>query len=288
NDLFDSVANQTVAVTTLDNEPAVPAPGTAVLVPNPNVSGTQMLVVTGTSKSDHITISTDSNGNLVVKINKQPNAVFAAAGISRIVISGLGGNDHIDVSPSVTIATEVHGDAGNDHITGGSGDDVLIGGAGNDHVNGGSGDDLIRGNQGNDKLQGCDGDDILVGDAGNDDLIGDGGRDLLIGGAGNDHLVGGADDDILIGGMTSFDQNDAALQTLMDEWTSTRSFDERASNLRLGTGDVLQGTGLTLARGTTVFDLGHDKLTGGSGQNLLFTNTGEKKPKNKDKEKSHD
>jgi Ca2+-binding RTX toxin-like protein len=204
----------------------------------------------------------------------------------------MAGNDHIEVSPSVTIAAELNGGAGNDHLTGGSGNDLLIGGAGNDHLNGGSGDDLLRGNQGNDKLQGGDGNDILVGDAGNDHLIGGAGRDLLIGGAGNDNLDGGADDDILIGGKTSFDQNDAALRSLLSEWTSTRTFDERVNNLTLGTGDILQGTGLMLVRGTTVFDSGHDHLAGGSGQNLLFSaakgDKGKGKNKDKDKGKNHD
>jgi len=286
---YAAVPNQTVQVTTLDNE--VPPPGSAVLLPNLNVPGTQMLVVTGTSKSDHITINTDANGNLVVKINKQADTIFAAAGVSRIVVNGMGGNDHIEISSSVTIDAELNGGAGNDHIFGGSGNDLLIGGAGNDHLNGGAGNDILHGDQGNDKLEGGDGNDILVGGAGNDHLIGGAGLDMLIGGAGNDNLDGGADDDILIGGTTSVDQNDAALQSLLNEWTSGRSFSDRMTNLTQGTGPILQGTGLMLASGTTVFESGHDHLAGGAGQNLLFplaTHTDKGNGKIKTKGKGHD
>jgi len=140
-------------------------------------------------------------------------------------------------------------------------------------------DDILVGGAGNDKLEGGDGNDIVTGDAGNDHLIGGAGLDMLIGGAGNDHLVGGADDDVLIGGTTLFDQNDAALQTLLSEWTSGRTFDERMNNLQHGTGTLLQGTGHMLAQGTTVFNSGHDNLDGGSGQNLIFTSNGKNKTK---------
>jgi Ca2+-binding RTX toxin-like protein len=191
-------------------------------------------------------------------------------GVSLIVVNGLGGNDHITIGSGINIAAEINGDAGNDHISGGSGNDVLAGGPGNDHINGRGGDDLIRGDAGNDKLEGEAGNDIVLGGAGNDHFSGGDGRDMLIGGASNDHLNGGANDDILIGGTTSFDQNDQALKSLLREWTSGRSFVDRMTNLSQGTGDILQGTGFKLVPGTTVFNAGHDKLTGGSGDNLPF------------------
>jgi Ca2+-binding RTX toxin-like protein len=265
-DAYDSVPDQTVPVTTVDNE----APGTATLAPNPNVPGTQALVVTGTSKSDHINVALDGSGNLVVTLKGQQIGSFAATGVSLIVINGLGGNDHITIGSGLNIAAEINGDAGNDHISGGGGNDVLTGGPGNDHINGGGGDDLIRGDAGNDKLEGEAGNDIVLGGAGNDNLSGGDGRDMLIGGAGNDQLNGGANDDILIGGTTSFDQNDQALESLLREWTSGRNFADRMTNLSQGTGDILHGTGFMLVQGTTVFNAGHDKLTGGSGDNLLF------------------
>ena len=58
---------------------------------------------------------------------------------------------------------------------------------------------------------------------------------------------------------------------LLEEWNSTRSLAERVANLRAGTGSVLAGTGLALAKGLTVFDdLAADALTGSSGMDWLF------------------
>jgi Ca2+-binding RTX toxin-like protein len=266
---FASVADQTVPVTTADND-AIDTPGTAVLAPNPDLPGTQMLVVNGTSKSDNINVDVDDEGNIVVTLKGQEIGSFETTGVSLIQINGNGKNDHITVSSDVTVDVEINGGAGNDHITGGGGDDVISGGAGNDHINGGAGDDLIRGDAGNDKLAGEDDNDILVGNGGNDHLTGGDGRDMLIGGAGNDKLNGDADDDILIGGTTSFDADDEALIALLAEWTAAGSFADRVTNLTEGTGDILD-------QGTTVFNSGKDKLNGGDGENLLFpiaTNNG--------------
>lgn len=53
----------------------------------------------------------------------------------------------------------LHGDGGNDNLTGGAGDDMLFGGIGNDTLNGNDGDDI---------LDGGEGDDFLYGGLGND------------------------------------------------------------------------------------------------------------------------
>src|SRR5262249_49178814 len=103
----------------------------------------------------------------------------------HIIIFGRAGNDTITINPDITKTVEVHGEDGNDTITGGGGDDILIGGAGNDVLNGTNG------------------------------------RDLLIGDAGTDSMTGGLGDDILIGATTDFDDNSATLSTIMKEWTRT-------------------------------------------------------------------
>jgi Ca2+-binding RTX toxin-like protein len=257
---FDTVANQTVTVSTLDDE--AQAPGTAALVPDPDNPGSFILMVTGTSRNDTIRIRMNDAGEIVVRINGQREGVFQSTDVSGIQVSGRGGNDTINVSSNVTVPAELDGGAGNDNLNGGGGDDLITGGPG---------DDLLRGGQGNDRLFGNSGDDILLGGGGNDHLFGNGGRDMLIGDAGNDKLSGDAGQDILIGGATSFDDNDTALQTLLDEWTSDRTFDERVQNLQMGTGPILSGTGFSLSQGTTVlYNRAHDKLDGGAGQDLIF------------------
>ena len=93
--------------------------------------------------------------------------------------------------------TLIGGD-GNDWLDGGEGDDTLIGGAGNDKLYGSDGNDLLDGGDGDDMLDANGGDDTLIGGAGNDNLNGGAGDDTLIGGAGNDKLYGGAGDDTYV------------------------------------------------------------------------------------------
>ncbi|MGD7034424.1 calcium-binding protein [Methylotuvimicrobium buryatense] len=83
-------------------------------------------------------------------------------------------------------------------LSGGSGDDTIItngtvgvdisGGAGNDVLVGGDGNDVIRGGRGNNTLDGGAGDDILIGGPGNDIFIGSPGNNVIIGGGGSNIL----------------------------------------------------------------------------------------------------
>ena len=57
---------------------------------------------------------------------------------------------------------------GNDHLYGGTGNDILAGMGGNDHLYGGESHDILLGGSGNDVLVGGKGDDILSGGTGND------------------------------------------------------------------------------------------------------------------------
>lgn len=75
---------------------------------------------------------------------------------------------------------------------------TLSGGSGNDSLLGTAFDDSLDGGSGKDTLQGSDGDDVLNGGTDHDRLVGDTGDDTLTGGAGNDSLDGGADTDRLV------------------------------------------------------------------------------------------
>jgi Ca2+-binding RTX toxin-like protein len=103
----------------------------------------------------------------------------------------------------------IYGDAGNDAISGGwgndrlyggDGDDALHGGRDNDDLCGGPGNDVLDGDVGIDWLYGGDGDDILDGGEGIDNLFGESGSDRLIGGPGDDTVLGGPGNDLLEGG----------------------------------------------------------------------------------------
>src|SRR5205814_7824144 len=96
---------------------------------------------------------------------------------------------------------------------------------------------------------------------------------ILIGGTGRDKLNGNAFDDILIAGSTAHDEDDAALQSILDEWTSGDSYSNRASNVRNGGG----ANGAFVFDNTTVIDDGAaDTLIGAGGQDWFWIGTGDK------------
>jgi VCBS repeat-containing protein len=104
---------------------------------------------------------------------------------------------------------------------------------------------------------------LVVGGEGNDSIKAGGGAAVLIGGLGADTLSGGSRSDLLIGGSTVFDERPEALVAILSEWGSGRPLSERSTNLRMGRGPVLEGTGVAL-NGDTVLDDGSiDRLLGG-------------------------
>lgn len=123
----------------------------------------------------------------------------------------------------------VNGQRGNDRLYGEAGNDSLLGASGNDYLNGGSGKDKLYGEAGNDNLDGLTGNDsldggigadILLGYDGNDYLNGSNGNDLLKGQAGNDTLIGGSGRDRLTGGAGAdkfvFDSPSEGIDTIPD------------------------------------------------------------------------
>ena len=139
-------------------------------------------------------------GNLVVSLNSAAgrfSRTVPAAQVSRVVFTGLAGNDTF--TNQTAIASRAEGGAGADVLRGGSGVDELLGGGGSDQLLGNAGRDVIDGGAGDDAAWGGAGDDQVMGGNGNDKVNGDGGTDSLWGGLGNDELVGGAGTDALHG-----------------------------------------------------------------------------------------
>jgi uncharacterized delta-60 repeat protein len=190
------------------------------------------LVVQGTSASDSIKIDSPKSGQIKVTMNKANLGTFNVSG--GVIVLGYDGNDSISATAAVTKTVIVFGGAGNDSISGGSGADILLG------------------------------------ESGNDSTSGNKGRDLLIGGAGADKLDGGADDDLLIAGSTSLDENLEGLSAILTEWTSTRSYTDRATDIQTGSGAT---AGFYFDDTTVIDDAAKDVLTGGSGRDLFYRNT---------------
>ncbi|MCG7394646.1 hypothetical protein MHY87_17210 [Microvirga sp. ACRRW] len=133
------------------------------------------------------------------------------------------------------LANKLTGDATNNLIDGGGGDDIIyVGSGGNDDIRGGEGNDWvdyssatvrivlsletgrgwdgalgdtfsgienIRGSAKDDDLHGNDANNYLEGLDGHDALWGGGGNDTLEGGLGDDYFRGGTGNDLLIGGL---------------------------------------------------------------------------------------
>jgi len=211
-------------------------------------------------------------GNNTVKLSGGNNIVLGGSG--NDTISALG-NNSIDAGEG---DNSIRTNGGDDTIVSGSGDDVVIDrggnniiatGAGADRVKlYGSGDNWVRGGLGRDTIMGGDGNDVLLGEADNDRLTGGLGRDILIGGIGGDRFYGKEGDDLLVAGSTIYDENDVALLALLTEWTSQKSYLERAANVTNGggaNGDVI------LDRTSTLIDDGvKDQLRGELDIDLFF------------------
>ncbi|WP_305891561.1 calcium-binding protein, partial [Pseudomonas sp. LLC-1] len=158
------------------------------------------------------------------------------------------------------------GNALDNIITSGAGNDQLNGGAGSDQLLGGSGNDTLNGGDDNDSLDGGLGNDILNGGAGSDTLFGDAGNDILSGGSGSDFLNGDVGDDIVNGGagddtMMATDGNDVFQFAAGFGNDLIINFDSNA----VGGQDRLDITAFnitaaTFAASVTIADVGDDTL----------------------------
>jgi Ca2+-binding RTX toxin-like protein len=216
-----------------------------------DAAGARILVIGGSAGDDLIQVRPTNDPDLIlVRIREIEYSVRRRSPVEsplqQIVVFGQAGDDRIHIQAKLDIPAELYG---------GDGDDQLRGGDGNDRLHGGDGDD---------DLHGGDGDDILLGESGDDRLHGDKGRDLLIGGRGGDDLHGQGDDDIFIAGFTAWDNDPAALDAVLAEWTSGRDYVQRSDALRTS---YLQSTGPA----ATVFDdAAEDRLVGSAGQDWFF------------------
>jgi len=198
-------------------------------------------------------------------------------GNDRDFISGGDGNDRLIGGRSDAVATNdddtVFGDGGNDVILGDSGiigSVTLLGGAGNDSLVGGAGDDLIYGQAGNDTLEGGQGLDTLVGSQGNDLLSGQDDADSIEGGSGADFIFGGSGDDNIIGGLGSL--STALVPSVpADDGTDAADFiiGDAGNDVILGdNGTIAADRSLVQTQATG--GAGADTVLGGVGDDIIF------------------
>jgi Ca2+-binding RTX toxin-like protein len=156
-----------------------------------------------------------------VLIGSSANDTLEGGGGNDLLDGGLGGDvliggpgvdtaDYSSRTAAVNVSTggpgtPTDGEAGEqdevdptvENVTGGAGNDTLVGTAAANILRGGGGNDTLQGAEGNDKLYGDAGDDSLLGEAGADKLYGSDGADVLDGGADADVYTAGGGNDFL-------------------------------------------------------------------------------------------
>ena len=143
--------------------------------------GTTVHVVTGTEGNDKINIKQGLFGGLTVDVNGEKFKI-KKEDVEGLVIAGMGGDDQIVADKSVKRSLSISGGDGDDYIVGGRHGDVLLGNGGNDFIEAG-GSFRVNG-------RGVPTDEIFGGD-GDDRLIGGGNQSIIHGGAGDDYIFAG-------------------------------------------------------------------------------------------------
>jgi hypothetical protein len=269
----------TITVTAIDDDNGISIPQQSLAyVEGIGLVG-RVLYVVGTDGKDDVDVKSAGGKNpdqleIRARLPKGESGVeysstYNLADVDRIVMFLVGEDDKAKIDKDVMIDAMLYGGAGKDKLDGGGGRDFLFGEAGDDDLRGGRGSDVLVGGEDNDKLRG--------GSDGGSDAEFDG-RDILIGGRGEDDLQADKGDDLLIGGFTAFDGQVHALELIAREWTSASDDGSRVGNLRAGTGQFLDGSGIGLKAsgpGKSVFDDDvQDSLNGGSGRDWFFADLG--------------
>ena len=112
----------------------------------------------------------DVRANLNLGFGFLTNLGQAADGDQFFSIENLTGGFGNDVLIGNSAANVINGNSGNDQINGGAGRDTINAGLGNDFVAGNEDGDVISGNGGDDQIRGGSGGDVMTGGTGNDTL----------------------------------------------------------------------------------------------------------------------
>lgn len=217
----------------------------------PEADGTMVMWVDGTAVihtgpgDDDVTVHTADDGRTIVEIN---GVEYSYSADTPITIRTGEGDDTITVDEGADVDLVMSGGAGNDRLIGGGGDDVMLGGSGKDDMLGGDGDDYISGGAGIDYIEGQGGSDRIFGGAGDDTLYGLGENNRIVGGEGDDYIEGGKGDDVIDAGAGD------------DVISGGRGDDD----IRTGGGDNVVYAGQ-----------GDDEVQGGSGATTAYAESGD-------------
>jgi hypothetical protein len=172
------------------------------------VVGSALWIVGGTSTNDHVQVNpvgTRNTGSTGVKIDANLNGVHTRTtytqSFTAIYIYMYGGNDNVQLAPSLAINTTVNGGNGRDNINLGDGNNTVTLGNGNHHVQAGDGNNIVTLGNGNDDVHLGDGANTVTVGNGNDNInVGDG-NNIIVEGNGNDNIHAGDGDNLIVAGL---------------------------------------------------------------------------------------
>jgi Ca2+-binding RTX toxin-like protein len=115
------------------------------------------VIVNGTNVDDVIQAAGSAAGVSVFGLATTVNIAGGEAANDRVTMNALNGDDVIEASGVASGSIGLN-------LSGGNGDDVLVGGAGNDNLFGGADDDVLIGGPGADTLDGGSGSNVVIQD----------------------------------------------------------------------------------------------------------------------------
>jgi Ca2+-binding RTX toxin-like protein len=186
------------------------------------------------------------------------NAIASATGLSKIDASGM---------TSSTGAIIINGNASTtaSAITGGAGNDSLIGGTRADTISGGAGNDSISGAAGADVITGGDGIDTIVGGAGIDNLSGGAGNDIFSLGTTATDFTGATTAETVDGGegSDSITTGNMAITILASELGAIKSIETILFGATSNAASVTLTDAVYTANGNSTLSLDFDAATTG-------------------------
>ena len=179
-------------------------------------------------------------------------------------LDGSDGADDLNYS-AYTSAVDVNLDLGT--ATGVSG---VNGVSGIENLTGGNGNDFLVGDEVDNVIFGGYGDDIILGWGGNDTLTGNAGSDLVVGGSGGYIIHGNNGEDILVGGLLAYADeinsiDRVSLEAILSIWRIQIAYSSRTAILRGG----------LLNSSAVLEDYTVDTLYGDAGQDWFLVGFGD-------------
>lgn len=190
-----------------------------------------------------------------VRVDRSSPGVFfvSHATVEHVALRTYGGNDTITGALGLAGAIELtlDGGLGNDTITGGNGDDVILGGFGADTLNGAAGSDSIFGGTGADAITGGDGSDAIFGGAGDDTVTAkDSTTDDVRCGSGNDTVSADSADRLTdCDSITRADHSAVVTASTINATRSTNGYVAKVRVTCLSDRACVGNVGLTTRRG---------------------------------------